>query len=79
MMRHQNLEFPTYDLLHEIAICELALNLERFQTGTQRGISIEEFGAVHREFVQSYDATPNFSMGRHPFDYSWSPTTGSKM
>lgn len=57
MVRHQNLEFPAYDLLHEIAICELVLNLERrgFRTGTQRGFSVDEFRAVHREFVQSYD------------------------
>jgi very-short-patch-repair endonuclease len=75
-VRKQGLNFPAYDLLHEIATCELALKLAQFRRDKKASSSIEEFKSVFVAFIRKYDADPSSSMGEHPFDYSWSSSTG---
>lgn len=70
-VRPQNVDFPSYDLLNEIATCELGINLTKFRRGEISSISIPQFEKVHAEFCSKYKATPSHSMGGYPFNWTW--------
>ena len=78
-VRHQNVEFPAYDLLDHLGICELHLALSRFQRGGLQPATGPQPQRILQKFCSRYDARPSLSHswgGRAPFSYSWSPTSG---
>jgi very-short-patch-repair endonuclease len=75
-VRPQNVDFPSYDLLNEISICELGLKLRKFQNDELASISVSQFQRIHAEFCQKYNAHPSHSMGGYPFHCSWTPEKG---
>jgi very-short-patch-repair endonuclease len=75
-VRPQNVDFPSYDLLNEIAMCELGLTLKKFQTKQLASISIPQFHRIFVEFCRKYNAHPSHSMGGFPFKCSWTPDSG---
>lgn len=78
-VRRQNVEFPVYDLLDHIGMCELHLALNRFQRGDVRAASGLQTQRIIEDFCRRYDAHPSLSHtwgGRAPFTYSWSFKSG---
>jgi hypothetical protein len=72
-IRRQNFEFPTYDLLNGIAVCELYLKLSSFRRGETHDITGAQFQQVCERFCRKYDSHPSHShcFGSAPFNYSW--------
>mgnify|MGYP001766123448 CR=1 FL=1 len=66
-IRIQDLDFPHYDLLSEIDLCELGLQLKAFQGGDVAATSPSEFRRVFLDFCEKFDAHPSYSSGRYPF------------
>jgi Protein of unknown function (DUF2726) len=80
-VRHQRFDFPAYDLLREISICELESKLREYQEGNCRPVSGAQFQQVCERFCSRYDdAYPSHScgMGSAPFSYSWNFNEGWK-
>jgi hypothetical protein len=79
-VRHQSFDFPAYDLLREISICELQLKLGEYQEGKRQPVSGAQFQQVCERFCSRYDAHPSHSCGRGsaPFSYSWDFNVGWK-
>jgi very-short-patch-repair endonuclease len=78
-VRHQSFDFPAYDLLREISICELDSKLQEYQEGKCQPVSGAQFQHdVCERFCSLYDAHPSHScgMGSAPFSYSWSFNEG---
>ena len=78
-VRHQNVEFPAYDLLDHIGICELHLALSRFQRGEAQAATAPQLQRILQKFCSRYDAHPSLTHswgGRAPFRFSWSLTSG---
>jgi hypothetical protein len=71
-VRRQNIDFPSYDLLNEIATCELGISLAKFRRGETPSITIAQFEKIHAEFCRRYKAMPSHSMGEYPFDWTCS-------
>src|SRR5262245_61782893 len=71
-VRKQDLQFPDYDLLNEIDICELGVLLKKFQKGEITAPSPAEFRPVFERFCERYNAHPSHSMGAFPFVTHWS-------
>ena len=78
-VRPQNVEFPSYDLLDEIATCELGIKLAKFRRGEIPSISTSQFERIHAEFCRKFNATPNHTMGGYPFNCSWTPESGFRL
>jgi hypothetical protein len=62
-VRPQNVDFPSYDLLNEIAACELGIKLTKFQRREIASISVAQFERIHAEFCRKYNARPSHTMG----------------
>jgi very-short-patch-repair endonuclease len=79
-VRHQRFDFPAYDLLREISICEIESKLREYQEGKCQPISGTRFQQVCERFCSRYDAHPSHScgMGSAPFSYSWNFNEGWK-
>ncbi len=78
-VRYQSFEFPAYDLLREIAICELDSKLQEYQQGKYQTVNPLQFQKIFQQFCSRYDAHPSHSCGSStPFNYSWSPNSGWK-
>lgn len=80
-VRRQSFEFPAFDLLREIAICELDLKVKDFQDGKIQPVSGAQFMKVCEEFCKRYDAHPSHSFtcgGSAPFQFSWDLHSGWK-
>ena len=79
-VRHQSFDFPAYDLLREISICELDSKLGEYQEGKCQPVSGALFQQVCERFCSRYDAHLSHScgMGSAPFCYSWSFNEGGK-
>lgn len=78
-VRHQNVEFPAYELLDHIGTCELHLALNRFQRGDVRAATGPQLQEILQDFCGRYDAYPSGSQtwgGRAPFRFSWSFEAG---
>jgi hypothetical protein len=78
-VRHQNVEFPAYDLLDHLGTCELHLALSRFQRGDAQATTGPKLQRILQEFCSRYDAHPSHSSdwgGRAPFSFSWNPASG---
>jgi len=78
-VRHQNVEFPAYDLLDHLGTCELHLALSRLQRGDARATTGPQLQKILQDFCSRYDAHPSHSSnwgGRAPISYSWSLASG---
>jgi hypothetical protein len=78
-VRHQNVEFPAYDLLDHIGACELHLALTKLQHGDAQAATGPQTQRILHDFCGRYDAHPAHSQtwgGRAPFRFSWSLTSG---
>jgi len=69
-VRKQHIDFPSYDLLQELATCELGIKLSKFRRGELEAISINRFQHIHDEFCDKFNAHINHSWG-YPFEYNW--------
>jgi hypothetical protein len=78
-VRPQNVEFPSYDLLNEIATCELGIKLAKFRRGEISSISTSQFERIHTDFCRRFKATPSHTMGGYPFNCSWTPEFGFRL
>lgn len=63
-VRKQRIDFLSYDLLGELADCELGILLSKFRRGQHRATSINEFRRTHELFCNKYNAT-------HHSGYAW--------
>jgi very-short-patch-repair endonuclease len=78
-VRRQNFQFPAYDLLREISICELELKVREHKAGKLQAISGAQMQQICRQFCSRYDAHPSHSCGgAGPVNYSWSYASGWK-
>ena len=77
-VRRQNFDFPAYDLLHKISICELELKVREHAAGRLPSTSPARMQHILREFCTRYDARPSHShcRGSGPINYSWSFDSG---
>lgn len=77
-IRRQNFEFPSFDLLRELTMCELDLKLSKFRRGEIAATPASQFQQVCERFCTKYDAHPSHShaWGATPFCYSWNHTSG---
>ena len=78
-VRRQSFRFPAYDLLRELATCELEIKVREHKAGKLQAISGAQMQHICRQFCSRYDAHPSHSCGgAGPVHYSWSPTSGWK-
>jgi hypothetical protein len=77
-VKHQDLNFPHYDLLSEIDTCELGIRFQLHRQGKLQAINAEKFRPIFESFCTKYKATPSHSSGQFPFSTSWNPTGGWK-
>jgi very-short-patch-repair endonuclease len=70
-VRPQNVDFPSYDLLTEIATCELGIKLSKFRREEISAASISQFKKLHDAFCNKYNARPCHQMGGYPFNFKW--------
>jgi hypothetical protein len=76
-VRRQNFQFPAYDLLREISVCELELKVREYKAGKLQAISGARMQQICRQFCSRYDAHPSHSCGgAGPVNYAWSPASG---
>jgi very-short-patch-repair endonuclease len=75
-IRKQDLDFPHYDLLNELDICELGIRLEKFRKGEIWAATRDEFRPIFESFCRHYNAHPSHSMGDFPFHTTWDSKTG---
>lgn len=80
-VRRQNFQFRAFELLREIAICELGLKLKEYQKGRLHPISGSQLQRICERFCSRYDAFPNYTAGGDAprnCSWSWSPASGWK-
>jgi hypothetical protein len=72
-IKEQLVNFSDYDLLGEIADCELGLNLLKYRQGELQATAMADFKPIHDAFCAKYNAHINHAWG-YPFEYDWSET-----
>lgn len=72
-VRKQDLDFPDYDLLDQIAGCELGIVLKKYRMREVAASTPADFRPVFERFCEKFNARPSFSSGQFPFEVSWSP------
>jgi len=75
-IRKQDLDFPHYDLLNELDICELGIRLKKFRKGEISAVTRDEFRPIFESFCKRYNAHPSHSMGAFPFHGTWDLKSG---
>jgi len=75
-VRKQELDFPQYDLLSELDICEFGIQLNKFRQGEIAASSTSEFRSVFETFCQRFKVDLSHSMGAFPIHGSWDPIQG---
>lgn len=70
-IRKQGIDFPDFELLGEIDICELGIKFEKFKKGQVAATTKSEFQKVFQNFCEKYSANLSHSMGVSPINYSW--------
>lgn len=80
-VKNQSFQFPAFDLLKEIAICELDLKVQEYQKGERQPVSGAQFQNICERFCNRYNAHPSHSFtcgGSAPFQFSWNSSSGWK-
>jgi very-short-patch-repair endonuclease len=80
-VKNQSFQFPAFDLLREIATCDLDAKVQEYQEGKHQPASGAKFQKVCEKFCGRYDAHPSHSFtcgGSAPFAFSWGLNTGWK-
>lgn len=77
-VRKQSLDFPHFELLHEIDNCELGIKLARFKDGKIRATTAHEFQDIFRRYCDEWIVHPSHTMGMSAAHAVFDARTGWK-